>query len=819
MPPFFEGNGGPYDIDWDEAGNCYIHGGSERNVIAPEIVKMDNKGKKLWTYVLTEFGDGIYNYGDFAVDRQTQSVYVISPSEIKWNEVGLKFDANGMKIATYYRDSLMQELWRIAFNSCTHQAVIGGGGLTRPAHQLCFLDTNFVQMKSLPIRNSMNGADDVWGVAIDNAGSCYIGLGKMNWDEPNYKNVLMKLPLPTLSPPTWIVPSYYEFNEGLSNKIRLTGIGYNGICMSADKLYTYDTYVLKKWNTSNGVMQDSIFIDTAVAQSPMYYAGLAADECDNVLMGFENQVLLKDANRNFSTVFTAPTTLGYIYDISLGRNNILYVCGNAFVAAVQLSLPECKPLITTKQVVHSTCNALGSSAIKVSNGTPPYTYSWNTIPLQTGSTAINLIPGTYVVTITDASCPAKIKKDTVVINGNSELQLITTSISTPCNGGTGTAIVSVSNGTWPYTYSWIPVPGSDSMLTNIPAGTYTVTVTDKNGCIKTATIILNKGSNSPVATISATHITCNGDANGTLTANVTGGTPPYTYLWNTGGTGTMITNLKAGSYYLTVTGADGCSITNSVLLTEPLLMQVVIAVTDELCDNGDATAKVKVTGGVMPYTYLWSTGSTADSISKLKAGNYAVTVKDLNGCIKTVAVTVKNNSVNTPKAAFSCKPRLTDIFNSTIQFLDKSTGAIKWQWSFGDGKTAAVQNPVHTYTESGVFIVSLEIFNALECHSIITDTVTIRPFWSFYIPNSFTPDGDGVNDVFNAKAEGVQDFQMTIFNRWGEQIFVTKSLSIPWDGKGNKGTEIPQDVYLYLVILKDSKGVEHRYTGIVSLIK
>lgn len=805
-----------YDVDWDDAGNCYVYGGGIIKKNAHEIVKLDKNGTVLWNYVLNEFGKDHYTYGDFAVDRQTQSVYVVSSGMFYFDQKA-KLDANGNKTISFLRDSTMSEMWRLAYNSCTHQGVIGGGGTSDLSNHAAVLDTNLANSKSVHVLNSNQGAHDVWGVAQDNSGNCYIAVAKCLY--PGFDNVLLKVPFPALSPITWMVPTYYHFYEALSYMGNKHTVGYNGMCISNNALYTYDCYSLKKWDTTNGSMIDSISVDTSSTPMFKYYGGLTADDCGHVLLALGKKVMLKDANSNqLSNVYTAPDT---IYDLSLGRDNLLYACGKGFAAAVQLNLPLCNPLTTVKHQVNATCDSLGTASINVSGGVPPYTISWNTIPVQTGGTITNLLPGIYIATIKDASCPKKVKADTVEIIENNNLNVITTVTSIHCKEGKGSVLVNVLNGAWPYTYNWSPVPDTDSLLTDVPEGIYTVTVTDKNGCTKSITAAITISGTVQQVTVTAVNANCNGDASGSVSAVVTGGAAPYTYLWNPGGIATpSANNLKAGLYSLTVTAADGCKVTDSIRISEPPPIQLTTSSKDDVCGNGTGAAAVQAMGGVAPYTCLWNNGTTGNSLTNLKSGSYEVSVMDKNNCTKTATILVKNNNDYGPKAEFTCNPEITDLHAPEIKFFDKSKSAQKWYWNFGDGGIDSVQNPSHLYKESGTYNVTLQIANSYGCVSSVTLTVIIRPLWSFYIPNSFTPDGDGLNDTFNGKGEGLQAYQLIIFNRWGEEIFESNSLTVPWDGKANDGTETAQqDVYIFLVVLKDSKGGEHRYTGTVTLVK
>ena len=134
--------------------------------------------------------------------------------------------------------------------------------------------------------------------------------------------------------------------------------------------------------------------------------------------------------------------------------------------------------------------------------------------------------------------------------------------------------------------------------------------------------------------------------------------------------------------------------------------------------------------------------------------------------------------------------------------------------------TTTIQNPMHNYAAKGIYTVKLVVMKAGYCIDSIIKTVEVKPEFTFYIPNTFTPNGDNTNDFFTGKGEEILEFDMSIFDRWGNKIFQTNDMIKGWDGKSNGGSEISQqDVYVYMVKLRDFEGKEHTYNGHVNLIK
>lgn len=289
----------------------------------------------------------------------------------------------------------------------------------------------------------------------------------------------------------------------------------------------------------------------------------------------------------------------------------------------------------------------GTAIVTTTGGTTPYTYSWSTTPTQTSDTATGLTAGTYIVTVTDSNGCTAI--DSAQITEPNALSLtISAKANITCNGGSnGMAVVSASGGTTPYIYSWNTTPvQTDDTATGLSAGTYTVTVTDSNGCTDTAIVTISQPS-ILTASINATNsVSCHNDSNGIVVAIGTGGTAPYTYSWNTIPTNTndTLTGLTAGTYTVTIIDSNGCSDTATTSIAQPTqLIAAITGQTNVLCNgNNIGTATVTANGGTTPYSYRWNTTPTQSTATAtgLYAGGYVVTVTDTNGCTDTAAVTI-----------------------------------------------------------------------------------------------------------------------------------------------------------------------------------
>ncbi len=466
----------------------------------------------------------------------------------------------------------------------------------------------------------------------------------------------------------------------------------------------------------------------------------------------------------------------------------------------------------------------GSATVTATGGSGSYTYAWAPNG-GTGATGTSLSAGTYTVTVTDnngctSTATVTLTQPAAVVPG------VTNTSNVSCNGGSnGVITLTTGGGTGSYTYAWSNGQ-TNANATGLSAGNYSVTVTDANGCTGTASAAITE----PTAlTVTANGI--NACSNATATSNAAGGTPNYNYAWNNGQTTANATGLTTGTYTLVVTDANGCTASDTAIINVSPPPIVTFTADDTagcapLCVNLTCTSV-----NIATYTWDFGDGSANGSGSPVNhcyknPGTYSVTltVKDNNGCTATL---VKNNYISVfPNvlAAFSAAPQPTTILNPIITFTDLSTGgANTWSWTFfDDGATSTLQNPKHTYKDSGCFNVELIANNIYNCPDTTKEQICILGDYELFAPNAFTPDGSGLNDVWNVRGIGIDPnhFKLWIFDRWGNLIFETSDLFQGWNGHANGGREIAQqDVYVWKVATRDFQGGKHQYIGHVSLVR
>ncbi len=489
------------------------------------------------------------------------------------------------------------------------------------------------------------------------------------------------------------------------------------------------------------------------------------------------------------------------------------------------------PIILTNATTPSTCTANnGTATVNASGGVPPYTYSWNTTPPQTSPTASGLAPGTYIVTVYDAT-GCFYNKDTAVVLGSGGFNATSSQINETCFGSNNaSATASPSGGTPPYTFAWSTTPPQTGpTITGVPAGSYTCQISDATGCVQSVTLTITQPSAVTGSITNTTNVSCFGGNNGAATASGSGGTGTITYSWNTTPTQSSPTasNLIAGSYVVTISDANHCTVTQNATITQPQGMTISTTSTPASCGLNDGTATVSSSGGAAPHTYLWLTTpvQTSPIATGLAFGVYTIIVTDANGCTQQQSISVLGGVP--PVADFTFNPDVVSLLDPTVVFVDLSSGSPSlWYWTFDDvlsgtDNNSQTQNPFHTFTDTGTYCITLAISNVSgSCRDTIVKCLKVEAPYTFYIPNSFTPNFDSWNEMFLGYGTNIKDFHILIFDRWGNKVFESYDITKGWNGKVKAtGKLVEEDVYVWKVDIVDIYNKQHRYIGHVSVLR
>lgn len=363
-------------------------------------------------------------------------------------------------------------------------------------------------------------------------------------------------------------------------------------------------------------------------------------------------------------------------------------------------------------------------------------------------------------------------------------------------------------GTGPYTVFWNgdTIPGGLT-LQNLASGTYTVKVQDAYNCLNAFDTIVVPDDAGPVITVTLLqHEKCSG-LDGAVNTQITGGLLPYTYQWN--GVASPVTSLSgvaSGLYVLQVTDAANCLAVDSIQINnhkEPTLS--VSLISPDSCGYGQGKALALASGDYPPYSYQWNTTpAQTDSMAvSLSTGNYMVSVTD---GICTVSAGIYIPLIPGPVAEFQASPEAVYIEDGWISFTDLSPGPLAgWLWDFQDGSNSSQQNPDHQFTALGTYLVKLTVTDFIGCEGSVQHPVLVKDVSSAFFPNAFTPDNDGINDVFLPKGIYITQYRLLIFDRWGRTIFVSEDPLKGWDGKNN-GEDTPEGVYIWLATFSHDYG-------------
>lgn len=516
-----------------------------------------------------------------------------------------------------------------------------------------------------------------------------------------------------------------------------------------------------------------------------------------------------------------------ISNIPAGLYTVTVTDNNNCSAALAINVSEPAPLnITLNNVTHLLCNGTANGAIDISvtGGTLPYSYSWsnggNTQDLS------GLSGGNYTVTVTDFyNCSAT---QSYTVNEPDPIVINITTTPADCGFNNGSAVATVSGGTPGYSYVWNTTPPQTSLNANqLAAGGYSFTVTDQNNCIASASAIITSIGGPIIALDSIVHSKCATLFNDTVVSytndgaiyiSVTGATPPYTYQWSSGQTTQDITNLLPGNYLVTVRDVNFCISTMSFTVNGPAPLTFEITTTDVLCSGqSNGAIDLTVNGGTPPYVYFWNKNgnliSQTQDLVNISAGTYVLQLNDNNNCIRGASVTVGTQS----------SPIIIGVNEKTDESCDgKSDGSLEISVSGGTPPYSYIwSNQATTQSISNIpkGNYSLNVTDALGCSATQSFIIGVKGACTdINIPNSFTPNGDGVNDKWIIRnLDKFTQNTVEIYNRWGQLIFSTNGYndSNAWDGTFN-GEPVSSAVYYYFINLGNGTDI---FKGTVTVVR
>ncbi|MBL0198996.1 MAG: T9SS type A sorting domain-containing protein [Chitinophagaceae bacterium] len=733
-------NGKAKDVDFDYEGNIYVTGGGDGT--SYKLSKYDAAGALQWTFNGTttvpawHYGD---YYGGFVVEKNTGKIYLGQGFSPGTGYRVVRISTSGLYdnyIST--GNTAFNENWKMYWscNNGSPQILVVGGGtssnlnlgvLTPPSTTISALN-----ITNVPSSCCQDMADMVFDPATNDIYSIFASV----FGTPSINNKIFKNAAPYSGASiAWSVQSGYNVLSEANNRPYMANViaGYNDnsanmLALNASYLFYWDGKNLKAFNKSTGADAGT---PLTTANTAMMQGGIIADACNNIFVG-EGNGIIKVYNFNGITFSDAPADIAIpgfsgkaVYDLSYDESKkLIYASGDGFVGSFDVAA-YCPATTYTLTAVP---NCLTASATATVTPAPPggsvITYNlYNGTTLVTSNTTgvfSGLSPNiTYAVIATvNQACSGTQAAATFVIPGPT---IGITTTNTTCGAGTG-SINAVGSGTSaPYTYS---IDGTNFFpsgnFPNLPAGIYTVTVKDLNGCSNTASVTLTN-TNGPQLAFTNTNANCSSN-NGTVTANATGGASPYQYSINNGATwqiNNFFTGLTAGVYTLVVKDANNCINSTLVTITTSPAVFITAIPAAATCGSNNGTITAFGTGGTAPLQYSMDGNNYQPSniFTGVTPGTYTVYVKDVNGCYATTTVTVTNSPA--PAVTATSTGALCNNVNGTITAT--GTGGIApLQYSI-NGVTFQAGN-IFTGLAAGGYTVTVK--DATGCTNIVAVTVS-----------------------------------------------------------------------------------------------
>jgi len=413
------------------------------------------------------------------------------------------------------------------------------------------------------------------------------------------------------------------FNDATDTKVSSLVAGTYNVTITDANLCVLDT-------TAEIFAPEQITITLDTIIEPLCYGDSAGVIAVNVSGGTgEYDYAWSDGSTNDSLIDAVAGD----YDLTITDAN---ACTNT--ETFTLTQPDTL-LVSIVDVQQATCSGQtnGKASVVPTGGTAPYTYKWSTE--ATDSVLTDAQAGRYYVTVSDANGCTGI--DSVDIDDSYIVTLTMDSTNLACNNdNSGTVSVTVQNGVEPYAFAWNN-SSTDESLSSVSAGKYIVTVTDANGCFSVDSVTLTEPE-ALTASYEIDSVSCAGLSDGKVAVIPAGGVEPYVYAWDTGSTDSVLVDIPAKQYTVTVSDANNCALDSTLDVFEPASITITATETKNPSCYLDANGYVKtlVEGGNEPYTYSWNTGADADSIIDLTEGTYKLTVADAEGCIDSAEFTL-----------------------------------------------------------------------------------------------------------------------------------------------------------------------------------
>ena len=483
-----------------------------------------------------------------------------------------------------------------------------------------------------------------------------------------------------------------------------------------------------------------------------------------------------------------------LVNIIAGTYNLVVTDANGCQKNLAVTITQSTDIVIAYTTTPITCYGADNASITVtlSGGISPYQYQWSN--LATTLVQTNLSAGNYTITVTDnLGCP---KVQTINIPQAPIFTVNPIVSNITCFGANNGSInLNLTGGIAPVALVWSDGSTSGLIRNNLPAGTYTATISDGTPCFITRTYTIVE----PQAIVLSANLTnafnCTNASSGAINLIVAGGTPPYSNSWNNGSTTEDLSNITSGNYLVTVTDANNCIKTAQFSITRPapIVLNVNTQTTfDCAAHSVNQNFVAQAAGGIPPYQYQWSSGIISGANNEIMQsavnGTVLLTVTDSYGCSATQTVVV-----DTPELGYPSFDQTSIGYTSygiyaigdPIQFQSTITGDyLSVSWDFGDGTFSTELNPIHTYVIPKDYVVTQTVTYPFGCVYVQTISLLIEKGYVLVVPTAFTPNDDTLNDTFRPVTKNLKNVQLDIYDTWGSLIYSeTGDVLVGWDAK------------------------------------
>ncbi|MFZ1688562.1 MAG: choice-of-anchor L domain-containing protein [Flavobacteriales bacterium] len=609
--------------------------------------------------------------------------------------------------------------------------------------------------------------------------------------------------------------------------------------------FTSTAAVNASLSTAVGLIDSTLYEGCATAVlSFERYAGFATTDTVQLSVGgtatagvdyfpvLPSEIVFLPGDTTVSFILTAPLDVDLLETVDITISNVAQCSGMLVVTNFTFYINEAQPMYIAVSDTAIACDQMVTIGPDVFQGYGNYQYTWNTGDTTATITVSPPVTTTYSVTVTD-TCGQIPQTGNITVNvpAYAPVQMtVTNDTALSCPQAAVLQVISTTGGDGNYSYEWTDGNGTvlsttTSLAINSgPLATYYITVEAGCGMGDADTIVVSPLALPPIVvqTNNDTIVQCPGDSLDLVIASLTGGSGVYTLAWSDGFS-VLSTNdtiydvgvIGTATYYIAVLDQCGNTGFDSVTVQLPVWDPYTLWVAPDtaICLGTEGQLSALASGGAGGYQYVWSPiGGTARdmTIAPTDPGTYTMTVTDACGYVLSddmfmdVQFVVADFSVNY-------------IGEFDVTFLNQSSNnTTEWFWDFDDGATDSAQFTAHRYLSTDDHDVWLWVWNPIGC--VDSTKLVVQPPSHVYVPNSFTPDGDGINDGFAPVGHDLSEYEFNIFDRWGQVIFASRNPGEVWDGKVG-GAEPKQDVYVWKLRTSGRRFGPVEYLGSVTLIR